>query len=121
MQFVKYHIAICHAFRLLLIGHRHVRILYPHCLKRSCHKHSGVTDSLFGGGGGGGLEDSIAMISPHRIYCAQSKVQWGAHGVNGGARFKKCIVFLRNLYIYRSLPETERSNYIYKLGGILEK
>ena len=43
-----------------------------------------------GGGGArplsGGLEDVIAMIFSHHIYCAQSKVLWGAHGVNGGAK-----------------------------------
>ena len=41
-----------------------------------------------GGGGAnlrlGGLEDGIAMIFPHHIYCAQSKLKWVAHGVNGG-------------------------------------
>ena len=54
------------------------------------HCFSGVTESLFGGGGGakgrgrpssgggGGQEDDIAMKG------AQSKVQWGSHGVNGG-------------------------------------
>ena len=49
---------------------------------------SGVTESLlfFSGSkregrpsSGGGQEDGIAMI-----YCAQSKVKWGSHGVNGG-------------------------------------
>ena len=39
---------------------------------------------------GGGQEDGMAMIfCPHHIYCAQSKVKWGAngggaHGANGG-------------------------------------
>ena len=44
---------------------------------------SGVTDSLLGGGADlclGGLEDGIAMIFPHHIYCAQSKVKWGGGG-----------------------------------------
>ena len=46
---------------------------------------SGVTKSLFfwyqtfiWGGGGGGQEDGIPMKG------AQSKVKWGAHGVNWG-------------------------------------
>ena len=61
-------------------------------------KHSSITESLFWvwgpkgcpychlGGGGGGQEDGIAMLFSHHIYCAQSKVKWGAHGVNGGGR-----------------------------------
>ena len=46
---------------------------------------NGGHESLFGRGQRGELDDGIAMIFSHHIYCAQSKVKLGGGGGAMGA------------------------------------